>query len=529
MAQPFGMGNVDMNYYGPLQGGAGGPFGVQGGPVQGGMQFPQFFGGYDVKTQGGTRPGSFQKPGRPKTPAFRTMDFQDRNGNGIDDRDEGGMQFPGQGPTFSNDRFGMPVINQPYFVPGSGGLGGNQQTGPNMYGAAPNQYTPVLQKGQEVTEVQADPRLASLYFGTADTPGFIQQIQAAGAQALGQQVPLQQTAGLSPLEQAAIQQAYGGIGAFEPYLQAQEQSLQEAVAAERRAGEQMQPYFAQAEQQLGAGLGGLMSSLGRMGPSARDFQRASLVGFDPRSSQAFFNPFEQQVVQRTIDDALQAGEIQDIQQRARDIQAGGESAFGSRARLSAAERRRSLGRGLGEALGAIRQRGFEDALSRAQTESQFQRGALERAAGFERGLGSDELAARRGFAQDILGLGGQRAQLTRGIGSALAGYGAQFGGLGRERQDLGARQRAELMQLGAVPRDLVQTRLDRLFQQQLAQQGRPLGILGQIAQLLPRFEGSQTRIDSTFGPPIDPRLAGLQAGVGAYRGFMGADGFGGGS
>ena len=123
MAQPFGMGNVDMNYYGPLQGGAGGPFGVQGGPVQGGMQFPQFFGGYDVKTQGGTRPGSFQKPGRPKTPAFRTMDFQDRNGNGIDDRDEGG----------------------------------NQTTGPNMYGAAPNQYTPVLQKGQEVTEVQADP------------------------------------------------------------------------------------------------------------------------------------------------------------------------------------------------------------------------------------------------------------------------------------------------------------------------------------------------------------------------------------
>jgi hypothetical protein len=168
-------------------------------------------------------------------------------------------------------------------------------------------------------------------------------------------------------------------------------------------------------------------------------------------------------------------------------------------------------------------------MRRAQTESQFQRGALERAAGFERGLGSDELAARRGFAQDILGLGGQRAQLTRGIGSALAGYGAQFGGLGRERQDLGARQRAELMQLGAVPRDLVQTRLDRLFQQQLAQQGRPLGILSQIGQLLPRFEGSQTRIDSTFGPPIDPRLAGLQAGVGAYRGFMGADGFGGGS
>jgi hypothetical protein len=578
MAEPFGMGNVDMNYYGPLEGErtmrAGGP----GGPNPYGpnpVSFPQFFGGYDVKTQGGTRPGSFRgdQVGRPVRP--RPVPLK---------------PGAGQGPTFSNDRFGMPVIGQPNFGAGSGGLSGNQQTGPNtyaagssekgsagyinipdieqrvggdpsqlnpnlrdvvstygpgsmpvdavrtdrpegpnMYGAMPNQYTPVLQKGQQVTEVQADPRLASLYFGSADTPGFIQQIQAAGAQALGQQVPLQQTAGLSPLEQAAIQQAYGGIGAFEPYLQAQEQSLQEAVAAERRAGEQMQPYFAQAEQQLGAGLGGLMGSLGRMGPSARDFQRASLVGFDPRSSQAFFNPFEQQVVQRTLDDAFQASEMQDIQQRARDIQAGGESAFGSRARLSAEERRRSLGRGLGEALAGIRQGGFENAMQRAQAESQFQRGALERAAGFERGLGSDELSARRGFAQDILGLGGQRAQLTRGIGSALAGYGAQFGGLGRERQDLGSRQRAELMNLGAVPRDLLQTRFDRQFQQQLAQQGRPLGILGQIAQLLPRFEGSQTRIDSTYGPPIDPRLAGLGAGVGAYRGFMGAEGFGGGN
>ena len=40
--------------------------------------------------------------------------------------------------------------------------------------------------------------------------------------------------------------------------------------------------------------------------------------------------------------------------RAGDIGRGGESAFGSRARLGASERREALGRGLAEALGGIR-------------------------------------------------------------------------------------------------------------------------------------------------------------------------------
>ena len=45
----------------------------------------------------------------------------------------------------------------------------------------------------------------------------------------------------------------------------------------------------------------------------------------------FFNPFEEQVVQQTIDDTLRAATQQDIAQRASDIARGGQSAFGSRA------------------------------------------------------------------------------------------------------------------------------------------------------------------------------------------------------
>ena len=383
-----------------------------------------------------------------------------------------------------------------------------------------NQYDPVLLE-QGATEFITDPRLAALYFGTAETPGFIQQLQQVGSRALQQGVPLRRTAGLSPLESAAIQQAYGGIGGYRPYLRAQEEALMEGIAAERRGGELMQPYFAQAEQQYGQGLGGLMQSFGQMGPSAREFQRASLVGFDPRSARGFYDPFEQQVVQKTISDVLQAGEMQDIQARARDIQSGGESAFGSRARLSAAERRRALGQGLGEALAGIRSGGYREALGRAQEESQFQRGALGRAAGFEAELGGQELAARRGYAGDILGLGGQRSELARGIGRGIAGYGGQLGQLGGQYQQMGQKERAELMQLGGVPRQLLETQYGREYEQQIRGMDRPLDVMGRIGQMLPQYQAGYTQLKSGYGAPIDPTLAGLQAGIGAYRGLYG--------
>ena len=70
----------------------------------------------------------------------------------------------------------------------------------------------------------------------------------------------------------------------------------------RSAYGMQQPYFGQAEQQLGAGLGGLFGSLGYGGPSARQLLGQSLQGYDPRMAGQFYNPFEQQVVNQTIQD-----------------------------------------------------------------------------------------------------------------------------------------------------------------------------------------------------------------------------------
>ena len=136
------------------------------------------------------------------------------------------------------------------------------------------QIDPVLAQ-QDTTEVLSDPLLRALYFGTADQPGFINQLQQATQNVMGAELPSTQ--------------------------------------------------------------------------------------FDPSMTQQFFNPFEDRVVQQTIQDVMEAGEKRDIQQRARDIQTGGLSAFGSRARLTAADRQEALGRGLAEALGGIRQSGFSEA------------------------------------------------------------------------------------------------------------------------------------------------------------------------
>jgi hypothetical protein len=421
----------------------------------------------------------------------------------------------------------------------------------NVGGAATqgqiNPVNPVLQ-GISRGEAISDPFVRELYFGSADYPGLIAEARKAAQKTFLDQPPiLRKTAGLSPLEQAAIQQAYGGIGGFEPYLKAQEQAirqgmgllgqerglLEEAIGATRRAGEIQQPYFAQAEQQYGAGLEGLMRSLGRQGPSAREYQMASLRGFDPRSIGAFYNPFEQQVVQQTIQDVMKAGAQQDIQQRAADIARGGESAFGSRARLSAGERQAALGRGLGEALGQIRAGGYGQALGAAQRESEFGRGGLERAAGFEAGLGQTEAGARRGYAGDILGLGQQRGALASGIGSALAGYGQQLGGIGGRiagfggqlgqlggyQQQLAQQQRQELMGLGQVPRQLMETRLGREYEQQMAQRQAPIQAVQFMQGFAPQYQPGRTEIQKTYGMPRDPLGEGLAAFLGAYRGL----------
>jgi len=406
---------------------------------------------------------------------------------------------------------------------------------------------PVLQS-QISSETITDPLIRALYFGSEGTPGFYNQLQQAGANLIGTDVPLQQTAGLDPLETLARQRAQAGLGQFQPFFDQQQDLVNQAIAQSRRAEQLQDPYFSRAEEQYGLGLGDALSGIdqargvmtgavdefgNRIGES-EDLLRGSLGAYDPMMTEQFYNPYEDRVVQQTIDDIMEAGDKQDIAARAQAISAGGESAFGSRARLGAEERRESLGRGLAEALGNIRSRGFSEAQQTGMGEFARQRqaeraaasglggfagsrlGAGQSLAGNLQQYGQSAAGARSGLASGLLGIGQQRGAGASGLGAQLAQYGGQMAGIGSNLEGLNRGQRSELMGLGSTARGIQETGFGRQFAQQMGQQMRPLGTMQQIGSMLPGYKQAGSQIDSTYGMAPDPSAQGLGAAFSAY-------------
>ena len=332
---------------------------------------------------------------------------------------------------------------------------------------------PVLMQ-QSASEVISDPLLRSLYFGTADSPGFYNQLQQAGSNLIGSDVPLQQTAGLTPLELLARQQAVAGLGGFEPFLQQNRNLVNQAIQQSRRAEQLQDPYYTQAE----------------------EIYKDTMGAYDPSMTQQFYNPYEDAVVQQTIEDVIKAGDKQDIAARAREISSG---AFGgSRARLGAEERRQDLGEGLAKALSGIRSQGFQSA--QATGLGEFAR----------------QQQAKRTGAQGLMGIGVGRGSAASNLGQQLAGFGGQLTGLGRTQEELRRGQRGELAGYGGIGRGIAETGLSRIYDQMLAQQYRPMQTLQQIGGMLPGYQASSSRIDSQYGMPTDPAAAGLGAAFSAY-------------
>ena len=376
--------------------------------------------------------------------------------------------------------------------------------------AAPNTVDPVLQS-QNIQESVTDPLIRQLYFGTEDKPGFYNQLQQAGSNLIGSDVPLQQTAGLSAQEQQAAQLAQQGLGSFQPYFQQQQDLINESIGNARRAESVQDPFLRRAESEYDLGLQDTLSGIdqsrnlltgavdrfgnrlsdvesrsqtaaGRFGQDLRGIEsgaarnvnqfgqslggvgrqaigsvdafgnrlgesesllRGTLGAYDPSMTSQFYNPYEDQVVQQTIDDTMRAGDQQDIAARAQNISAGGESAFGSRARLGAGERREALGRGLGDALASIRGRGFQAAQQTGLGEFSRQRdaeraaasglsgfagsrlGAEQQMGGTLRGLSADQLAAQQGLSNRFTSGAQSRLAADQGVIDLLGRTGQQ--------------------------------------------------------------------------------------------------------
>ena len=221
----------------------------------------------------------------------------------------------------------------------------------------------------------------------------------------------------------------------------------------------------------------------------------------------YFDPFEERVVQQSIEDALKGLAQSDIAQRARDIQTGGESAFGSRARLTAAERAEALGRGLAKEVGGLRSAGFQRAQQTAISEDERARQAARSAASGLASLGGQRYGARTGLSSQLSQAAQQKLGAGTGFGNLIQqtaqqqlasqqALGQQMGqtaqaGLGAQQQLAGqlgqqAQQRFQAgtglgQQLGALGQQAAGARA-QAGQQAMGIAGQQAAQLGQIGQ-----------------------------------------------
>jgi hypothetical protein len=359
-------------------------------------------------------------------------------------------------------------------------------------------------------QVGLDPLTEQLLFGIGGQGGFIPGAMRAAEKVFyddqGNPVVIdEQVAGFSPDQLQAMQMQRDALGIQNPFLQGAGQAFGAGTQALEEGLQRGRTAAIGALDATRGGVGSLQSGLGE----SADILRSTLGGYDPSMTSQFYDPFEDRVVQQTIEDIMEQGAKSDIGARASDIARGGESAFGSRARLGASERQEALGRGLAEALGGIRSRGFQQAQQTGLGEFARQK-AAERAA--SSGLaslagqgfgGSQALAgALSGLGQTEQDIGQQRYSGQFGLGTGLQGLGAQAAGASASDiaalYGMGAQQQGQTQQmLDAQRRNLQQRQMTPLLQYQALAPFVSMAPAGQFqttTQFAPRPSAMQTGI-----------------------------------
>ena len=205
-------------------------------------------------------------------------------------------------------------------------------------------------------------------------PEYAQQPTVDMAATLGElmgqplNVPGQQVAGFTPTQTAAMQQAFGGIGAYQPYLQAAGAGQQAAMGA------------------MGAGVG----ALGGM-------------QFDPSGAAQWMDPYQQNVTQGALAEIDRQAAMAQNQMAGQAVGAGafGGSRFGIQQSELA--------------------RGAQDLKSRRIFEDMSRN--YQQAVGAMQAANQQQLQQGQAF--------GQLGQATSGISGAMAGLGGQAQAMGQ--------------------------------------------------------------------------------------------------
>ena len=355
-----------------------------------------------------------------------------------------------------------------------------------------------------------DPTTRELFFGSgipgtsSYSPGFMQQAFRAAERTFydeqGRPVVVpQKIAGLSPEQQAAIGLSREKIGVQDPYLFGTDTQK----GAEQYFGQGLESLFGRQQfDEEGVATG---QRLGGLDESEQLLREYAKIGYDPTRMvgpegeertyiSKFYDPYQEEVIDQVRKDILERGAMADISARASDIARGGESAFGSRARLGAEERTEALGRGLGEALGGLRSQGYQQAQQVALGETARQQQNL---ANLSSGIGS--LAQTRSAGQ--IGLGGQLM------------------GLGTQAQQAAQADIQRQLGLGQMTQGLQQAQLDAARQNALMQQQAPLQQMQSLLPFVQAVPAGFSQVGTTFGVQPSALQTGLGVGLSALGGL----------
>jgi hypothetical protein len=291
----------------------------------------------------------------------------------------------------------------------------------------------------------------------------------AGASALGTQggmyVPEYQVAGMTPLQQQAIQMGSQGLGAYAPFFQA-------------------------AANQMGAGAQTLGTGLDTIGQGAQTLA-GSTGSFDPASVSQFMNPYTEDVIRQSEKDIARLGTKQQQGLSDQAVQAG---AFGGgRQAIGSAEIGRNVLDQQSRTGSQLRSQGYQQAMGQAQSAFENQQRRQQQAAQIFGGLG-----------QAQAGIGGAQAAL--GQGQAQLGMGLQ----GAQQQDV-----QNLLGLGGLEQAQQQAQLDA-YRQTIAERERSpyqnIGFLSDIFRGVPSTGGTFTQ-QQTPPPSMLSQVAGIGLGL----------------
>ena len=284
------------------------------------------------------------------------------------------------------------------------------------------------------------------------------------AKALAEQqltLPQYQLAGFTPAQQDAFLKAQQGIGGYVPYLNLAGQGIQAGAA-----GVAQGQAATQAAQNL---LGGITGA-----PTTTQLQ-------------PYLNPFQQQVIDQTMQELDKRGATaeQNLAGQAQQAGAFGGSRFGVQ--------------------GAELQRGLQDARAQALTQLNQQNYA-QAMGGFQNQMERQRLAG--------LGIGA--------LGQQQAGFGGQYAGLGAQEQAMAGQDIQSLLGIGGMQRQREQQILDMQRQNALQAMYEPYQRLGFYGDILAQAPTSQQVISTATAPNVSPWQQAIGTGIGALAGIAGA-------